>query len=187
MVMTSALRTAIEKQIPMVMLGNSPGQVLRSEEELIYQDNKIPFALRRQLFAKVADRTGPWVYDYLMLSAREYATNPFPYIVSPLPILGYDEAEIYHTIAELGWSKPTDVDPNSTNCRLNAFGIIRHQNLYRFHPYDYELSQLVRLGAMTRDAALEKLSGRSEIVADVAGRVERDLFCGSCSRQCEGC
>lgn len=187
MVMTAALRTAIEKQIPMVMLGNSPGQVLRSDEELIYQDNRIPFVLRRNLFAKLAERTGPWAYDYLMLTAREYATSPFPYIVSPLPIFGYDEAEIYRTISKLGWSKPTDVDPNSTNCRLNAFGIIRHQNLYGFHPYDYEMSQLVRLGSMSRDAALEKLSDPGETVLDVAARVEKDLFCASCRMSAGGC
>lgn len=187
MVMTASLRTAIEKRVPLVMLGNSPGQVLRSEEELIYQDNRIPYKLRRRLFEKVAGQTGPWVYDSLMLTAKEYATTPFPYFVSPLPILGYDEAEIYRTIEPLGWSKPTDVDPSSTNCRLNAFGIIRHQNLYRFHPYDYEMSQLVRLGSMSREAALEKLTDPRERVAELAGEVERDLFCGSCVSQCEEC
>jgi len=187
MVLTATLRTAIEKSVPMVMLGNSPGQLLQSEEELIYQDNKIPFALRRQLFAKLGERPGPWAYDYLMLTAEEYKAKPFPYTISPLPILGYDEAEIYRKIAELGWSKPTDVDPNSTNCRLNAFGIIRHVNRYRFHPYDYEMSQLVRLGSMSRDAALEKLEDPEGRVLDVAGQVERDLFCGPCGQQCGGC
>lgn len=186
MVMTAALRAAVEKQVPMVMLGNSPGQVLRSDEELIYQDNKIPFALRRQLFAILAERQGPWVYDYLMLTAEEYRTNPFPYIISPLPILGYDESEIYRTIAQFDWSKPTDVDPNSTNCRLNAFGIVMHRNLYRFHPYDYEMSQLVRLGSMSREAALQKVDDPDGRVIEVATQVERDLLCASCSQQCGG-
>jgi queuosine biosynthesis protein QueC len=186
MVMTTALRTAIEKNIPMVMLGNSPGQVLQSDEELIFQDNKIPFWLRRQLFAKLSERLGLWAYDYVMLTAEEYKTAPFPYMISPLPILGYDEAHIYRTIAELGWSKPKDVDPNSTNCRLNAFGIVRHKNLYRFHPYDYEMSQLVRLGAMSRDSAMEKLADREGKVLAVAAEVEKDLFCGSCSQPCGG-
>jgi hypothetical protein len=181
-----ALRTAIEKQIPMVMLGNSPGQMLRSEDELIYRDNKIPFALRRKLFEKLAERLGPWVYYYLMLTEEEYKTSPFPYIISPLPIVGYDEAEIYRVIAGLGWSKPNDVDPNSTNCRLNAFGIIRHKNRYGFHPYDYEMSQLVRLGAMSREAALEKVTDPSGRVIDVATEIERGLYCGSCSKQCGG-
>lgn len=179
MVMTAALRAAIERRIPLVMLGNSPGQVLRSDEELIYQDNKIPFALRRQLFARVAERTGSWAYDYLMLTASEYAATPFPYIVSPLPILGYDEGEIFRTIAHLGWSRPDDVDPSSTNCRLNAFGIVRHQNLYGFHPYDYEMSQLVRTGVLSREAALARVEDPGERAAQVAGRVERELFCGS--------
>lgn len=178
MVMTAALRTAIEQQVPMVMLGNSPGQLLRSEDELIYQDNKIPFALRRQLFAKLAERLGSWVYDRVMLTAQEYKVNPFPYTISPLPIFGYDEAEIYDTIARFGWSKPEDVDPNSTNCRLNAFAIIWHMNRYRFHPYDYEMSQLVRLGLLSREAALARLEDPGGRVVDVAQRVERDL-CGS--------
>jgi hypothetical protein len=185
-VMTAVLRTAIEKQVPMVMLGNSPGQVLRSEEELIYQDNKIPFALRRQLFGKLAERTGPWIYDYLMLSAEEFRTNPFPYFISPLPIVGYDESEIHRTIADLGWLKPNDVDPNSTNCRLNAFGIIRHKNLYRFHPYDYELSQLVRLGSISRDEALERIEDPDEKAIGVAEQVEKDLMCALCDVHCGG-
>ncbi|MGC2780936.1 MAG: 7-cyano-7-deazaguanine synthase [Bradyrhizobium sp.] len=187
MVMTAALRTAIEKRIPMVMLGNSPGQMLRSTEELLYRDNTIPFALRKLLFAKLAERVGPWVYDYVMLSADEYRASPFPHLVSPLPILGYDEAEIYRVIAKLGWSKPNDVDPNSTNCRLNAFGIIRHKNLYGFHPYDYEMSQMVRLGSMSRSAALERLADAGGTVVDVATEIERDLFCRSCGRQDGGC
>jgi len=186
MVMTAALRTAIEKRIPLVMLGNSPGQLLRSDHELIYQDNKIPFTLRRQLFSKLGERLGPWVYNYVMLTADEYRTTPFPHIVSPLPILGYDETEIYKTIAQLGWSKPKDVDPNSTNCRLNAFGIIRHQNRYGFHPYDYEMSQLVRLGSMSREAALKKIEDEDGMVFDVATSVERELFCASCSQHCGG-
>ncbi|ALK10605.1 hypothetical protein [Blastochloris viridis] len=181
-VITTMLRIAIEKNVPMVMLGNTPGQVLTSDEELIFKDNVIPLPLRRQLFARLAERTGPWAYDYLTLSAVEYKTRPFPWIVSPLPIVGYDENEIYRVLPDLGWSKPTDVDPSSTNCRLNAFGIIRHKNLYRFHPYDYEMSQLVRLGVLTREAALDKLNDHDDTVVDVASAVERDLMCRSCSR-----
>ena len=187
MVMTAALRTALEKGIPMVMLGNSPGQLLRSKKELIYQDCKIPFALRRKLFDKLGERLGPWVYDYLMLTEEEYTARPFPYTISPLPIIGYDEAEIYHTIARFGWSKPTDVDPNSTNCRLNAFGIVRHVNRYGFHPYDYEVSQLVRLGSMSRDAALRRIEDPTGSVDEVAAQVEKSLFCGSCRENCGGC
>ncbi len=186
MVMTAVLRTAIEKRVPLVMLGNSPGQLLRSNEELIYRDNKIPFALRRRLFDRLAERTGSWLYDYVTLTEAEHRTHPFPYTISPLPIVGYDEAEIYRTISGLGWSRPTDVDPNSTNCRLNAFGIVRHVNRYRFHPYDYEMAQLVRLGAMTREAALEKLGDATGSVGEVAAQVEKSLFCGPCGRQCGG-
>ncbi|MGA2651950.1 MAG: hypothetical protein ABSF28_15570 [Terracidiphilus sp.] len=186
MVMTAVLRTAIEKRIPMVMLGNSPGQVLRSEAELAYQDNKIPYALRRQLFACVAERTGTWAYDYLLLREEEYHTNPFPYFVSPLPMVGYDEKEIYRVIATLGWTKPDDVDPNSTNCRLNSFGILRHNNIYNFHPYEYEMSQLVRLGSISRDTALDRIEDRNGAAIAVSQQIERDLVCDACAVQCGG-
>ena len=187
MVMTSALRTAIEKDIPLVMLGNSPGQVLRSDSELLYQDNRIPFALRCALFAKVAERTGSWAYDWLMLSAKEYATRPFPTTISPLPILGYDEQQIYATIAGLGWIRPQDVDSTSTNCRLNAFGIVRHLNAYRFHPYDYEVSQLVRLGRLSREEALSRVEQPEERLLELAHSAERELVCRGCASHTGGC
>ncbi|HEY0281062.1 MAG TPA: hypothetical protein VGC27_00360 [Rhizomicrobium sp.] len=180
MVLTAVLRTAIEKRIPMVMLGNSPGQILRSASEILYRDNTIPFAVRKALFAKLAERTGDWVYHYVMLDADEYKTTPFPYIVNPLPVLGYDEAEIYRTIAGLGWSKPADVDPNSTNCRLNAFGTIQHKNIYGFHPYDYEMSQLVRLGSLSGEAALERLTDPADTAIAIAADVEREVVCHGC-------
>lgn len=170
------LRVAIEKGIPMVMLGNSPGQLIQSENEIMFQDNKIPYELRKHLFKSLAERVGDDVYPYLMLDKDEYRTNPFPYTINAFPIIGYQEDEIYRTIQELGWTKPEDVDPNSTNCRLNSLGIVKHKQVHRFHPYDFEMSLLVRQGIITREEALKRVEDPEEKALRLAEQVEEQLL-----------
>jgi len=176
MVSNVALRVAIEKQIPMVMLGNSPGQLIQSENEIIYQDNKIPYELRRNLFKPLAEKVGEEIYHYLMLDKHEYKTNPFPYTINAFPLIGYSEEEIYNTIKTLGWKKPEDVDPNSTNCMLNSLGIVKHKELHNFHPYDYEMSMLVRLGIITREEALKRVEDCEGKALRLAEQIEKTML-----------
>jgi tRNA(Ile)-lysidine synthase TilS/MesJ len=175
MVTNLSLKTAIEKKIPMVMLGNSPGQLIQSENEIIFKDNRIPYELKKRLFKPLAERTGDDTYYYLMLNKEEYRTKPFPYIINPFPLIGYDEERIYQTIKALGWKKPVNVDPNSTNCRLNSLGIIKHKEKYNFHPYDYEMSMLVRLGVISRHEALNRLEDPGGKAVKLAEQVEKEL------------
>lgn len=176
MVGNMSLRIAIEKQIPMVMLGNSPGQLIQSENEIIFQDNKIPYALRRALFKPLADKVGEDIYYYLMLDKEEYKTKPFPYTINAFPLIGYNEDEIYKAIKSLGWRKPEDVDPNSTNCQLNSLGILKHKEGYKFHPYDYEMSMLVRLGIISREEALSRVEDPENKVEWIAKEIEKKLM-----------
>lgn len=176
MVTHLSLKTAIEKNIPMVMLGNSPGQLIQSENEIIYQDNKIPFELKKMLFKPLADKIGDEIYYYFTLNKDDYKTKPFPYILNPFPIIGYDEGVIYRTISELGWKRPDDVDPNSTNCQLNSLGIIKHKEMLNFHPYDYEMSMLVRLGIISRNEALKRVEDPENKASKLAKKVANKLM-----------
>ena len=178
MVSNLSVRIAIEKRIPTVMLGNSPGQIIRSEHELCYQDNRIPFELKRQLFKPLAEKVGDDVYHYTMLSKEEYKTKPFPYTISILPIIGYDEAEIYRRVEELGWKRPQDVDSCSTNCRLNSLGIVKHCEKLKFHPYESELSMMVRMGSLGRKEALQRIQESSRVSERISVMVERELKSG---------
>jgi len=170
-----SLRTAIEKGIPIVMLGNSPGQIIRSESEVLYKDNRIPYEMKKKLFSRLAEAIGDDIYYYVMLSEEEYRASPFPYTISPFSLVGYDEETIYKTITELGWKKPADVDPNSTNCRLNSLGIVRHKESLGFHPYDYEMSKLVRLGQISREEALRRVEDREGKVEALATAIRKML------------
>ena len=175
MINNMSLRMAIEKGIPMVMLGNSPGQLVQSENETIYKDNRIPYELKRALFKPLADKIGDEVYYYFLLDKDDYRAKPFPYTINPLPIIGYDESTIYRTISELGWKRPGDVDSCSTNCQLNSLGILWHKEQLNFHPYDYELSMLVRLGKISREEALERVEDPENKVLRLAREVEKRL------------
>jgi len=176
MVTNICLRMAIEKKIPMIMLGNSPGQIIQSESEIMYQDNKIPYELKKNLFNPLADKVGKEVYPYLMLEKEDYHTNPFPYTISPFPMIGYDEKEIYRTIETLGWKRPQDVDSCSTNCQLNSYGIVKHCQKHNYHPYEYELSSAVRLGTLTREEAITRIEDSTDMSYKLAVNVEKRLI-----------
>ncbi|MGD9201947.1 MAG: hypothetical protein PVI26_10315 [Chitinispirillia bacterium] len=101
---------------------------------------------------------------YHIFKTLYYRTKPFPHIINPFPIIGYDEKELYSVIKKLGWERPKDVDPNSSNCRLNSLGIKKHLEIHNFHPYDYEMSMLVRMNVIDRNTAMERVEGQNSKV-----------------------
>jgi len=86
------------------------------------------------------------------------ASGKFPIgLINPLYASDYREDEIVDTLAGFGWRPPKGTDSCSTNCRLNGLLIVEHLKRHGYHPYAYELSHHVRLGALSREQALEKL------------------------------
>jgi tRNA(Ile)-lysidine synthase TilS/MesJ len=175
MVTNLSLKTAIEKRIPLVMMGHSPGQLLQSQAEVLYKDNRIPLAMKRSLFNPLAKLAGEDIYHYLTLNEKQYKTADFPYLANPFPLLDYDESEIYHVIEKLGWSRPKDVDANSSNCQLNAYGITMHLERHEYHPYDYEMSLLVRSGVISREEAVRRIEGGYALAKEISNQVLEKL------------
>lgn len=150
------LRTAVEKQIPFVGFGWSPGQapveasVMKTNPELM---RKTQQAIYEPLHAIAGDAIKPYfLSDYHFKEAGH-----FPWNVHPLAFLEYDEEKIIERIRALGWEKPQDTDANSTNCLLNALANQIHKERYKFHPYAWEIANMIRYGAMTRQFALAKI------------------------------
>jgi len=151
-----ALRLAIESGIPFIIYGWSPGQA--PIEASIFKNNPSMIkSMQSVLLEPMRKIVGDDILNYFLTD--EHFENPerFPYNVSPLAFLEYDEEKILEEIKVLGWVKPEDTDPNSTNCLLNSFGIQVHRKRFRFHPYAFELANLVREGYMDRDEAIERL------------------------------
>jgi hypothetical protein len=78
----------------------------------------------------------------------------------------YNEEMILTEIQQYGWEAPSDTDSNSTNCLLNAYANDIHLSRYNFHPYVWEIANMVREGVMTRENGYRKIYGKqsSELI-----------------------
>lgn len=151
------LKTALEISIPLVAFGWSPGQVpiqssiMKTNPGLIRQSQKV-------LMAGFQSVTVSGMSAYMIPdSYYESCKNDFPYNIHPLAFFDYDEEKIKAEIEDLGWRAPTNTDTNSTNCLLNAFANQCHLDRHGFHPYVWEIANMVRQGFMPREEGIEKI------------------------------
>jgi hypothetical protein len=156
MVKSICLKTAIEMDIPMIGYGWSPGQapiqssIMKNNPSLVRMSQE---AIQRPL----RDIAGDAV-DAYFLQDRHYAMpDRFPYNVHPMAWEYYHEGKLVEEIRKLGWVSPQDTDSNSTNCLLNAFGNDVHIKRHGFHPYVWEIANMVRDGVMTREEGYKKI------------------------------
>lgn len=156
MVKGIVLRTCIEKQIPFVGFGWSPGQapvqssVMRTNPSLMRGTQQ---AIVNSLHAIVGDSILP----YFLTEEQFEQKDLFPWNIHPLAFLEYDEEKILARITDLGWKRPNDTDPNSSNCTLNAYANFIHRQRYNFHPYVWEIANMVRTGVLTREEGIDKI------------------------------
>ena len=150
------LKTAIEQNIPMTGFGWSPGQapvqssIMRNNPSLIKMTQK---AIKEPLEKAAGDGIGAY-----FLNEWHYSQpDRFPYNIHPMAWETYDEHMILQEIKKLGWKPPEDTDTNSSNCLLNAFANDIHIRRYGFHPYVWEIANMVREGVMEREEGYNKI------------------------------
>jgi len=146
----------LEKEIPFIGYGWSPGQapvqasVMRTNAALMRNNQQTTL----QPLLEIA---GDDILPFFVTDKQFEQTEKFPWNIHPLAFLPYDEEKIVQRIKEFGWEKPDDTDPNSSNCLLNAYANQIHRNRYHFHPYVWEIANMVREGVMSREEGLEKI------------------------------
>jgi tRNA(Ile)-lysidine synthase TilS/MesJ len=175
------LKTAIDMGIPLITYGWSPGQipvqasVAKLNASMIEKTQKV---LVNSLAGVMADGLKPFLLEerhFRLLDSRETATTSLGYYnIHPLAFWAYDERKIKEEIRDLGWTDPEDTDANSTNCLLNCYATQVHLEKYGFHPYAFEIANLVREGFMSRETGLTKLSTPADksIVEYVKNKLE---------------
>jgi len=156
----TALKIALEKQIPLIAWGWSPGQApIRSS---IMKINFALFKNTQEMYRKpMAEIAGEEINRYF-LTDEEFKTKECPHNVSPLAFMDYDEHKIIKKIKELSWINPQGLDSNSTNCRLNTFANHVHLGKHKFHPYAFEIAGMVRTCVMSRQEGYEKIYNKQE-------------------------
>jgi len=152
-----ALKLSLEKEIPFIGYGWSPGQA-PVQSSVMKNSAAFAKATQKVLYDPLHEKLGDSINPYFLSDEDFNAAEKFPYNIHPLAFLEYDEEKIYSRIRELGWQPPQDTDPNSTNCLMNAFANQVHQQQHGFHPYAFEVAGLVRMGVMSRDEGLARLN-----------------------------
>ena len=150
------LRTAIEKEIPFVGFGWSPGQA-PVQSSVMKTNARLMQSTQQAIYKPLHDIVGDAINPYFVTRDQFEHPEKFPWNVHPLAFLPYDEEKIVQRIKEFGWVKPDDTDPNSSNCLLNAYANHIHRQRYGFHPYVWEIANMVREGVMSRGEGLEKI------------------------------
>jgi tRNA(Ile)-lysidine synthase TilS/MesJ len=163
------LRTAFEKEIPVLAYGWSPGQIPMTAA--LFRTNPRMLAASLKVAKEPLRRAVGDEIDVYFPEARHLANAAeFPYNVSPLVFGEYDEAAALQRIQTLAWERPPRTDPNSTNCLLNSFANAVHIEQMGYHPYAMELAGLVRGDYMSRETALDRLETEaSREIVDAVG------------------
>jgi hypothetical protein len=174
LVKSLVLKTALEKSIPLVAFGWSPGQapiksaIMKTNAALTRQNQA---AFRKAFPVDLRKAIDPYLIPE---SYYETYKDRFPYNIHPLAFFDYDEGRVMRELAAFGWETPSDTDTNSSNCLLNAFANSCHLKRHRFHPYVWEVANMVRQDVMARDEGIEKIYAdqNQEMVAYARKRLE---------------
>ncbi len=157
MVKSLVLKTGLEMDIPLVGFGWSPGQapiqsaIMKTNPALVRQNQG---ALKRAFPGDIIEKLQGY---FIPETYYETYKHRFPHNIHPLAFFDYDEDHIKRELDQLGWRIPSDTDTNSTNCLLNAFANQCHIQRHHFHPYVWEIANMVRQGIMSREEGIEKI------------------------------
>ncbi len=152
-----ALRLALEKDIPFIAFGWSPGQAPVTSSIMKHNAQMVKM-MQKVLFEPMYKIAGDGIKPYFLEENHFNGSYKFPYNINPLAFEEYNEKKIYQEISQWGWEAPKDTDANSTNCRLNSLANVVHKRQFEYNPYVFELSKLVRTGYLSRTLALEKIN-----------------------------
>jgi len=157
LVKSLVLKTALEMSIPLVAFGWSPGQapiqsaIMKTNPALIRQTQS---ALKKAFQAEIDSSMDSY---FIPETYYEIYKERFPQNIHPLAFFDYNEEDIKKELTDMGWNAPTATDTNSSNCLLNAFANQAHIQRNGFHPYVWEIANMVRQGVMDRDEGIEKI------------------------------
>ncbi len=148
---------AIIRCIPIICFGWTPGQV-GAGKPLIKLNYRMVSKVFENTRCAVKSKFGSG-YDKYFINEEFMEANEdrMPYLYYPFVNNAYNEGAILDEIMGIGWKLPENTDGNSSNCLLNSYANQSHMDRFGFHPYAFEISNMVRSGYMTREEGMKKL------------------------------
>lgn len=148
---------AIIREIPIICFGWTPGQVGISKPllRLDYRTvTKVFENIRNSIVGDLGSEYGKYFLDPVFMKENE---EKMPWLYYPFVKNEYEESLIVEEIRRIGWKYPENTDGNSSNCLLNSYANQCHIDQFGYHPYVFEISNMVRAGYMSREEGAEKL------------------------------
>ncbi|MFH1397945.1 MAG: hypothetical protein ABIH27_05315 [Candidatus Omnitrophota bacterium] len=158
MISIFSIKTALEKNIPNIIVGTTPGQLTQKESTLLSKYSGITDVYKKMIlpFLKILDNDEKY---YLNLSLGEKLKSLKLKLVPFYEYHRYCEEDVFKTVeTEFGWQKPQDTDSCSSNCSINSLGILIHRKKYNISPYLIPLAHDVREGLVNREKAMSDTS-----------------------------
>jgi hypothetical protein len=177
MISVFSIKTALEKNIPTIVVGTTPGQLRQKESALLNKFSGITDVYKHmvQPFLKIIS---PEERKALDLSLSNKIKSLSLKLVPFYEYHRYCEEEVIATVkSELGWEKPIDTDSCSSNCSINSLGIMIHKKRYNISPYLIPIAHDVREGLINRDKALSDVNSSTDknLAGDIAGKLNLKL------------
>lgn len=181
MISQYAIKTALKKNIPNIVIGTTPGQLRQKRYNLVskykdtfdsYRSMNLPML---KLLKLVGYKKGQSIFK---LTLKEKVKALRVKLVPFYEYIPYDEERVIKTIEkELGWQRPKNTDSCSTNCELNTLGIALHLQRYGIHPYVIPLAHDIREGILKREDALKAINElpKFDIAKNIAAKLGINL------------
>jgi len=166
------VKLALEYEVPMLVYGWSPGQIPLASA-FMPENRRMLQAMAEASSAPLNRLSGGLTSVYFPSAALIERASRLPVNIGPMAFIDYTEERALEVVNGLGWRRPEDTDPNSSNCLLNNYGNLLHVRQWGYHPYVMELAGLVREGCMAREEALARLEEAPPVaaVAEVAEKL----------------
>lgn len=177
----SSIKFAVEKQIPNLIIGTTPGQIRQKRLDLISKYNDLVDVYKTMVIPML---------KLLKIKGNTYSIRNLDLsFIGKLKVLRvrlisfyehneYNEKKIIKTVeSEFGWKRPIDTDSCSSNCLLNSLGIEIHRRKYGISPYAIPFARDIREGLLDREEALKTVNAElnKAVVKNVAQKLGIDL------------
>lgn len=147
----NALHTAMEKHIPLVLAGYSPGQPVVDRMEYEFPRLAISKVDWTPPELVASGEFNPHDLDRFWNPARYPAGTQFPRYLAPYHAWRYDQDEIMKKVVDLGLIKSTkNASPVFSNYPINWLLMYSDLKTFGYNPYAPEFSTLIREGQANR-------------------------------------
>jgi len=173
----SSIKFAIEKKIPYIIVGTTPGQIRQRKFDLVSKYNNLVDVYKSMVLPMIEllkiTRNNEFIKSIDLSFLKKLKVLKVK-LLSFYEYHEYNEEKVIKTVEkEFNWERPKDTDLCSSNCLVNSLGIEIHRRKYGISPYAIPFARDVREGLLERGEALKTIN--SDIDLNCVKKIAEEL------------